>query len=64
MVSESDMNKIDAMKGVGSLYHEVSIAYDRLFANPTKFVCFILAKMVRLYIEHLSLEKYLEYYEK
>lgn len=44
MVSESDMNKIDAMKGVGSLYHEVSIAYDRLFANPTKFVCFILAK--------------------
>ena len=44
MVSESDMNKIDAMKGVGSLYHEVSAVYDKLFANPTRFVCFILAK--------------------
>lgn len=43
MVSESDMNKIDAMKGVGSFYHEVSTVYDKLFANPTKFVCFILA---------------------
>ena len=44
MVGESDMNKIDAMKGVGSFYHEVSYAYDKLYANPTKFVCFILAK--------------------
>lgn len=43
MVSESDMNKIDVMKGVGSFYHEVSAVYDRLFANPIKFVCFILA---------------------
>nr|DAN12595.1 MAG TPA: hypothetical protein [Bacteriophage sp.] len=43
MISESDMNKIDAMKGVGSFYHEVSTVYDKLFANPTRFVCFILA---------------------
>lgn len=44
MVSESDMNKIDVMKGIGSFYHEVSAAYDRLYANPSRFVCFILAK--------------------
>lgn len=44
MVGESDMNKIDATKGVGSFYHEVSYVYDKLYANPTKFVCFILAK--------------------
>ena len=43
MVSESDMNKIDAMKGVGSFYHVVSPAYDKLYANPSKFVCFILS---------------------
>ena len=43
MVSESDMNKIDAMKGIGSFYHEISAMYDKLCANPTKFVCFILA---------------------
>ena len=43
MVSESDMNKIDAMKGVGSFYHIVSPAYDKLYANPSKFVCFILS---------------------
>lgn len=43
MIGESDMNKIDAMKGIGSFYHEISTVYDRLFANPTKFVCFILA---------------------
>lgn len=43
MISESDMNKIDAMKGIGSFYHEISTVYDRLFANPTKFVHFILA---------------------
>lgn len=44
MIGESDMNKIDAMKGFGSFYHEVSTVYDKLFANPTGFVCFILAK--------------------
>lgn len=44
MISESDMNKIDAMKGIGSFYHEISTVYDKLFANPTRFVCFILAK--------------------
>ena len=43
MVGESDMNKIDAMKGVGSFYHVVSPAYDKLYANPPKFVCFILS---------------------
>lgn len=43
MVSESDMNKIDAMKGIGSFYHIVSPAYDKLYANPSKFVCFILS---------------------
>lgn len=43
MISESDMNKINVMKGIGSFYHIVSPAYDKLYANPTKFVCFILA---------------------
>lgn len=43
MISESDMNKIDAMKGVGTFYHIVSPVYDKLYANPSKFVCFILA---------------------
>lgn len=43
MVSESDMNKIDAMKGIGAFYHSISTVYDRLYANPSKFVCFILA---------------------
>lgn len=43
MISESDMNKIDAMKGVGAFYHIVSPVYDKLYANPSKFVCFILA---------------------
>ena len=42
MVSESDMNKIDAMKGIGSFYHIVSPVYDKLYANPSRFVCFIL----------------------
>lgn len=41
MISESDMNKIDAMKGMGSFYHIVSPAYDKLYANPTNFVCFV-----------------------
>ena len=42
MVSESDMNKIDAMKGIGSFYHNISTVYDKLYANPSRFVCFIL----------------------
>ena len=41
MISEGDMNKIDTMKGVGAFYHIVSPAYDKLYANPTKFVCFV-----------------------
>ena len=41
MISESDMNKIDAMKGIGSFYHVVSPVYDKLYANPTRFVCCI-----------------------
>ena len=43
MVSESDMNKINAMKGVGSFYHSISKVYDELYANTSRFVCFILA---------------------
>lgn len=42
MVSESDMNKIDAMKGIGSFYHSISVVYDKLYTNPSRFVCFIL----------------------
>ena len=41
MISESDMNKIDAMKGIGSFYHIISPVYDKLYANPTRFVCFV-----------------------
>ena len=41
MISEGDMNKIDTMKGVGAFYHIVSPVYDKLYANPTKFVCFV-----------------------
>jgi hypothetical protein len=43
MISEDDMDKIDTMKGVGALYHSISPVYDKLYANPSKFVCFILA---------------------
>lgn len=43
MISEGDMNKIDTMKGVGTFYHIVSPVYDKLYANPSKFVCFVLA---------------------
>lgn len=43
LVSESDMDKIDIMKGVGAFYHNVSPVYDRLYANPPRFICFILA---------------------
>lgn len=42
MVSESDMNKIDITKGIGSFYHSVSAVYDKLYDNPSRFVCFIL----------------------
>lgn len=43
MISEDDMNKIDTIKGVGAFYHSISPVYDRLYANPSRFVCFILA---------------------
>lgn len=43
MVSEEDMNKIDTTKGIGSFYHIVSPTYDKLYANPSRFVCFVLA---------------------
>ena len=43
LISESDMDKIDTMKGVGAFYHSVSPVYDKLYANPSRFVCFILA---------------------
>lgn len=43
MISEDDMDKIDAMKGVGVFYHSISPVYDRLYANQSRFVCFILA---------------------
>jgi hypothetical protein len=43
MISENDMDKIDTMKGVGAFYHSISPVYDKLYANPSKFVCFILA---------------------
>lgn len=41
LVGESDMNKINITKGVGSFYHCISPIYDKLYANPTKFVCFV-----------------------
>lgn len=43
LISEDDMDKIDTMKGVGAFYHSLSPVYDKLYANPSKFVCFILA---------------------
>ena len=43
MISESDMDKIDTMKGVGAFYHIISPVYDKLYANPSRFVCFVLA---------------------
>lgn len=43
MISEDDMNKINATKGIGAFYHSVSPVYDKLYANPSRFVCFILA---------------------
>lgn len=41
LVGESDMNKINITKGVGAFYHCISPIYDKLYANPTKFVCFV-----------------------
>lgn len=41
LVGENDMNKINITKGVGAFYHCVSPIYDKLYANPTKFVCFV-----------------------
>lgn len=43
MISEDDMDKIDTTKGIGAFYHSVSPVYDKLYANPSRFVCFILA---------------------
>lgn len=43
MISEDDMDKIDAMKGVGAFYHSISHVYDRLYANQSRFICFVLA---------------------
>lgn len=43
MISEDDMDKIDKTKGIGAFYHSVSPVYDKLYANPSRFVCFILA---------------------
>lgn len=43
MVGEEDMNKINLTKGIGSFYHIVSPAYDKLYANPSRFICFVLA---------------------
>lgn len=42
MVSEEDMNKISTTRGIGAFYHSISSLYDKLYANPTRFVCFIL----------------------
>ena len=41
IIGESDMNKINATKGIGSFYHTISPIYDKLYDNPTKFVCFV-----------------------
>ena len=42
MVSKEDMDKISITRGIGAFYHIVSPAYDKLHANPTRFVCLIL----------------------
>lgn len=44
MVSKEDMDKISITRGIGAFYHIVSPAYDKLYANPTRFVCFIQAE--------------------
>lgn len=42
MISKEDMDKISITKGIGAFYHSISPVYDKLYANPTRFVCFIL----------------------
>ena len=44
LVSKNDMDKIDTTKGIGAFYHSVSPVYDKLYANPSRFVCFVLAE--------------------
>lgn len=43
MVSKKDMDRIDSVSGIGTFFHELSTAYDRLYAIKPRFVCFILA---------------------
>ena len=43
MVSKEDMDKIISTKGINIFYHTISPVYDKLYANPSRFVCFILA---------------------
>lgn len=42
MVSKEDMDKISITRGIGVFYHNISPLYDKLYANPARFVCFIL----------------------
>lgn len=58
------MNKIDVMKGIGSFYHSISAVYDKLYANPSRFVCFILITKDETIRRTFQLGKYLEYLEK
>lgn len=57
LVSESDMNKINTMKGVGAFYHSISPIYDKLYANPSRFVCFILITKDKTIHRVFKLEK-------
>lgn len=57
LVSESDMNKINIMKGVGAFYHSISPIYDKLYANPSRFVCFILITKGKTIHRVFKLEK-------
>lgn len=50
MVSEEDMDKISTTRGIGAFYHSLSPLYDKLYANPTRFVCFILRDKERFTI--------------
>ena len=43
MVSKEDMDRIISTKGIGIFYHVISPVYDKLYANPSRFVCFVLA---------------------
>lgn len=42
MVSKKDMDRIISTKGIGVFYHVISPVYDKLYANPSRFVCFVL----------------------